>query len=85
MIKTCLQQKFKTFYVNGFSINKLEVLGWGGKGKSILFLAGLGITPHIFEDFAPKFINNFHVYGITRRGFGNSERVNIGFHTDPIV
>ena len=79
------QQKYKTFYVNGFSNNKLEVLDWGGKGKSIFFLAGLGNTPHNFEDFAPKFTNNFHVYGITRRGFGNSERVKIGFHTDTLL
>ena len=79
------QKSFKTFYVKGFSNNNLEVLDWGGKGKPIFFLAGLGNTPHIFEDFAPKFTNNFHVYGITRRGFGNSERVNIGFSTDTLL
>lgn len=79
------QKKFKTFYVKGISNNNLEVLDWGGKGKPIFFLAGLGNTPHIFEDFAPKFTNNFHVYGITRRGFGNSERVSTGFSTDTLL
>ncbi len=79
------QKNFKTFFVKGFSKNNLEVLDWGGKGKPIFFLAGLGNTPHIFEDFAPKFTNNFHVYGITRRGFGKSERVNIGFSTDTLL
>ena len=26
----------------------------------------------MFDDFAPKLTPNFHVYGITRRGFGQS-------------
>ncbi|OOQ56620.1 alpha/beta fold hydrolase [Mucilaginibacter pedocola] len=79
------QKKFKTFFVKGFSDNSLEVLDWGGKGKSIFFLAGLGNTAHIFEQFAPKFTNNFHVYGLTRRGFGNSERIKTGFNTDTLL
>lgn len=79
------QNKYTAFYVKGFSNNKLEVLDWGGRGKPIFFLAGLGNTPHIFEDFAPKFTNEYHVYGLTRRGFGKSERVNNGFSTDTLL
>ncbi len=79
------QQKFETLYIKGFTNNKLEVLDWGGKGKPIFFLAGLGNTAHIFENFAPKFINNYHVYGITRRGFGQSDRTLSGFATDTLV
>jgi non-heme chloroperoxidase len=79
------QPAFKTVFVKGFTNNNLEVLDWGGKGTPMIFLAGLGNTPHIFEDFAPKFTNSFHVYGITRRGFGQSERVNIGFSTDTLL
>jgi non-heme chloroperoxidase len=52
---------------------QLEVLDWGGKGKSIVLLAGGGNTAHVFDDFAPKLTTNFHVYGITRRGFGSSQ------------
>ena len=51
---------------------KLEVLDWGGTGRPLVFLAGLGNTAHVFDNFAPKFTGRYHVYGITRRGFGES-------------
>jgi pimeloyl-ACP methyl ester carboxylesterase len=51
---------------------KLEVLDWGGSGPPIVFLAGLGNTAHVFDAYAPKFTPRYHVYGITRRGFGKS-------------
>jgi len=55
----------------------LEVIDWGGSGKSLVLLAGGGNTAHIFDDFAPKLTNEFHVYGITRRGFGASQFASI--------
>jgi non-heme chloroperoxidase len=51
---------------------KLEVIDWGGTGRPLIFLTGLGNNAHIFDRFAPKFIGKYHVYGITRRGFGAS-------------
>jgi non-heme chloroperoxidase len=51
---------------------KLEVLDWGGSGKPLVLLAGLGNTAHVFDKFAPKLTATNHVYGITRRGFGAS-------------
>jgi pimeloyl-ACP methyl ester carboxylesterase len=51
---------------------RLEVLDWGGSGRPLVLLAGGGDTAHVFDDFAPKLTPNFHVYGITRRGFGES-------------
>jgi non-heme chloroperoxidase len=50
----------------------LEALDWGGRGPTLVFLAGLGNTAHVFDDFAPQFTDSFHVVGITRRGFGAS-------------
>ena len=50
----------------------LEVVDWGGRGTPLVFLAGLGNTAHVFDDFAPGFRDAFHVVGITRRGFGAS-------------
>jgi pimeloyl-ACP methyl ester carboxylesterase len=50
----------------------LEVLDWGGRGRPLVFLAGLGNTAHVFDNFAPQFTDRFHVVGITRRGFGAS-------------
>jgi len=51
---------------------RLEVLDWGGTGRPLILLAGLGNTAHDFEDFAHKLIGRYHVYGITRRGYGKS-------------
>jgi non-heme chloroperoxidase len=51
---------------------RLEVLDWGGTGRPLVLLAGGGDTAHAFDDFAPKLTPTFHVYGITRRGFGES-------------
>jgi non-heme chloroperoxidase len=51
---------------------RLEVLDWGGSGRPLVLLAGGGDTAHVFDDFAPKLTSSFHVYGITRRGFGES-------------
>ncbi len=51
---------------------RLEVLDWGGTGRPVVLLAGGGNTAHIFDEFAPKLTANYHVYGITRRGYGAS-------------
>jgi non-heme chloroperoxidase len=51
---------------------RLEVLDWGGSGRGLVLLAGLGDTAHVFDRFAPKLTTDYRVYGITRRGFGNS-------------
>jgi pimeloyl-ACP methyl ester carboxylesterase len=37
-----------------------------------MLLAGGGDTAHVFDEFASKLTADFHVYGITRRGFGDS-------------
>jgi pimeloyl-ACP methyl ester carboxylesterase len=55
----------------------LEVLDWGGSGRPVVLLAGGGNTAHVFDDFAPKLTDQYHVVGITRRGFGAS-----GFRSD---
>lgn len=46
----------------------LETLDWGGRGRPIVLLAGGGNTAHVFDDFAVKLTDRYHVYGITRRG-----------------
>jgi non-heme chloroperoxidase len=52
---------------------KLEVLDWGGTGRPLVLLTGLGNDAHVFDGFAEKLTNKYHVYGITRRGFGASD------------
>jgi len=61
---------------------KLEVLDWGGTGRPLIFLSGLGNSAHIFDDFAPKFVGTHHVYGITRRGYGESSVPTSGYSAD---
>ena len=61
---------------------RLEVLDWGGSGRAVVLLAGLGNTAHVFDDFAPKLTAGFHVYGITRRGFGSSSVPASGYEVD---
>jgi non-heme chloroperoxidase len=61
---------------------QLEVLDWGGSGRALVFIPGLGNTAHIFDQFAPKFAGQYHVYGITRRGFGSSSAPAFGYSAD---
>jgi pimeloyl-ACP methyl ester carboxylesterase len=57
----------------------VEVLDWGGEGRSVVLLAGLGDTAHVFDEFAAALANGYHVYGITRRGFGASSAPPSGY------
>jgi non-heme chloroperoxidase len=58
---------------------QLEVLDWGGSGRPLVLLAGLGYTAHVFDEFAEKLTTSYHVYGITRRGYGASSRPTTGY------
>lgn len=63
---------------------KLEVLDWGGAGRAMVLLSGLGGTAHAFDDFAGKLTGANHVYGITRRGFGASSAPESGYGADQL-
>jgi non-heme chloroperoxidase len=67
---------------NGVS---LEYLDWGGHGETMVFLAGLGNTAHIFDNIAPQFTNHFHVLGLTRRGYGRSDKPPKGYDLNTLV
>ena len=58
---------------------KLEVLDWGGTGRNLVLLAGLGNTAHVFDSLGPKLAAHYHVIGITRRGFGQSSAPQTGY------
>jgi pimeloyl-ACP methyl ester carboxylesterase len=57
---------------------RLEVLDWGGSGPPLVLL-GCYLTAHVYDEFAPKLTNQFHVYGITRRGIGASVKPATGY------
>ena len=56
----------------------LQVLDWGGSGTPIVLL-GCYLSAHIYDEFAPRLTNRFHVYGITRRGIGESDKPAAGY------
>ena len=51
---------------------RVEVYDWGGSGPPLVLLAGLGAKGSDFATFARALHTRFHVYSITRRGYGNS-------------
>jgi pimeloyl-ACP methyl ester carboxylesterase len=57
---------------------RLEVLDWGGSGRPVVLL-GCYLTAHVYDDFAPKLTKQFHVYGVTRRGLGASDKPPTGY------
>jgi non-heme chloroperoxidase len=63
----------------------LEVLDWGGTGRPLVLIPGLGNTAHVFDDFAPRLMSLGHVYGITRRGFGKSSVPQQGYDADRLA
>ena len=57
---------------------QLEVLEWGGSGPPVVLLACY-LSAHMYDEFAPKLTNQFHVHGITRRGIGASDKPDTGY------
>ncbi|MEO7086957.1 MAG: alpha/beta hydrolase [Gemmatimonadaceae bacterium] len=64
---------------------RLHYLDFGGTGAPIVMLAGLGNTAHAWDDFAPRFVDRFHVVALTRRGFGESSQSDEGYDTKLLV
>jgi len=64
---------------------QLEVLDWGGQGKTLIFLAGGGEAGHVYDGFAPRFTSRYHVIAITRRGVGASSHPSAGYDTTTLV
>ena len=61
---------------------KIEMLDWGGTGRPLILIAGAGGTAHTFDDFALLLTPHFHVYGVTRRGYGDSSKPRNGYDAD---
>ena len=52
---------------------QLHCLDWGGAKQPLLLLAGLGDTAYIYSELAPRLTGEFHVFAVTRRGYGESD------------
>lgn len=67
--------------VNGI---RLHYLDWGGTGQALIFLTGMGSSAYIFNKFAPRFTDKFHVLALTRRGQGDSDYPESGYDADTL-
>jgi hypothetical protein len=56
--------------VNGV---RLQYLDWGGSGAALIFIHGLGDSPHAFDDIARAFRDRFRTIAYARRGHGRSQ------------
>ena len=70
--------KSVTVTANGI---KMHYLDWGGTGEVIIALSGFGNDAHVFDEIAPSFADKYRVIGLTRRGFGETERPAAGYDT----
>jgi len=50
------QHRLGMVTVNGVRVPYLD---WGGSGPALVFIPGMGSTAHVFDDFAPMFVDQF--------------------------
>jgi hypothetical protein len=55
----------KTGFVTANGI-ELHYVDWGGSGDTILFLPGFNDSAHVYDNFAPRFADQFHALGDIR-------------------
>jgi non-heme chloroperoxidase len=59
---------------------RLQYLEWGTSASPpLVLLAGLGDTAYIFEVLGPLLAPHFHVFAVTRRGYGESSLTREGY------
>lgn len=83
----CTDKRFEasTRHVTVDRTTRLEIVDWGGNGVPVIFLAGLGHTAHVFDEFAIQLTDDYHVLGITRRGFGASSQPDTGYNVPTLA
>ena len=52
---------------------RLNVQDWGGAGEAVVLIHGGGVSPHHFDDLAPRLTDRFRVIAPARRGHGQSD------------
>lgn len=67
-------QPTRDLYIDVAAGVKDEVLDWGGSGRPMVLLAGQGVTARGWRAIIPDLVTKYHVYSITRRGYGNSSK-----------
>ena len=67
-------QPTRDLYIDVADGVKDEVLDWGGSGRPMVLLAGQGVTARGWRPIISDLVAKYHVYSITRRGYGNSSK-----------
>lgn len=60
----------------------LEVLDWGGSGRNLLLIPGLGASAHSYDELAPRLARDYRVIGMNRRGVGSANPPTFGYGID---
>ncbi len=68
--------ELRVIHANGA---RLQLVDWGGEGPLLLFLPGFGNSAHVLDDLAPEFTDQYHVVGLTPRGFPPSSAPDSGY------
>lgn len=78
---------FDNTYDRYIQIGKItfHYLEFGGCGKTILFLSGLGDSAYSFIDFAPSFVPQYRTLAFTRRGFGKTDVPESGYDIETLT
>jgi pimeloyl-ACP methyl ester carboxylesterase len=63
----------------------LHYIDWGGEGRNVVLLAGIGGTAQLYRGLAPILAERFRVAALTRRGHGRSDRPESGYDSDSAV
>ena len=58
---------------------KLHYLDWGGTGEAVLFISGVGDGARYFDEMARTLTDRFRVLALTRRGYGKSDKPEVGY------
>jgi pimeloyl-ACP methyl ester carboxylesterase len=57
----------------------LHLLDWGGGGRPVVLLPGMGQSAHIFRALAPELADGFRAVALTPRGHGESDTPETGY------
>lgn len=64
---------------------RIHYVDWGGDGRVVILLTGLGDSARIFDDLAPRLTQNHHVLAFTRRGYGLSDHDQTDYSNGALV
>jgi pimeloyl-ACP methyl ester carboxylesterase len=62
-----------------------EVVEWGGGERFLVLVHGASMTPHMFDQFAERFSDRYHVVAYARRGHGKATVVSEPFDLEDIT